>query len=430
MVDEVAGYELLDVIGAGASGTVWRARQRAADGRVVALKRVSGADATALERVAAEARILAALDHPHVVPILECVADGDGLAIAMAYASGGSLADRLSREGPLPWEAALELLAPVADALASAHRRGIVHRDVKPANVLLTSDGAPLLCDFGIAWATDVTGTPGYLDPAVLEGAAPGPLADVYALGVVAYEVVAGAQPFDEEGATATAAPACPPRLDVVLPEVSGAFAAVVAEAMAPRMADRPRDAEELAARLRACRPAPQAASVAAASTAAASTAAASAAAAPPLVRRHGQAPSVEARPDRPGVTQTFGPRPTPATPSSPRRVPWVRVSLAALLLLLVPPVLAWLLRDDTDAAWRPGTLAETPPSAAVSQVPAGSPSDRSVTASLTARTVRVPPPRIAGVNSSSTVPSATTVTFRAEPSSAVPTDACTDRRA
>ena len=148
----VGDYDLEHQIGAGASGTVWQAHRRGPVARVVALKRLRAGGSTAdLARMRREATVLTELDHPHVVRVLEVLHDGDGVAIAMQYAPGGSLADLLAERGRLGPGQVVAVAAPVADALASAHRRGVLHGDVKPANILFTSDGEPLLGDFGVA---------------------------------------------------------------------------------------------------------------------------------------------------------------------------------------------------------------------------------------------------------------------------------------
>ena len=195
----VGDYDLDHPIGAGASGTVWRAHHRGPVTRTVALKRLrAGGGADDLARLRREAMVLAELDHPHVVRVLEVIHDGDGVAVAMQFAPGGSLDDMLAERWRLEPGQVVALAAPLAEALASAHRRGVVHGDVKPANVLFTSDGEPLLGDFGVArtlgqvTSDQVTGTVEYLAPELLDGAPPDQRTDIYALGVVAeaWEVV------------------------------------------------------------------------------------------------------------------------------------------------------------------------------------------------------------------------------------------------
>ncbi|HZA76667.1 MAG TPA: serine/threonine-protein kinase [Acidimicrobiales bacterium] len=207
----VGDYELERQIGAGASGTVWRARSQGPVARVVALKRLRvGGSAADLERLRREATLLTELDHPHIVRVLEVLHDGEGggggggVALAMQLAPGGSLDDLLAERGRLAPGQVVAVAAPVADALASAHRRGILHGDVKPANVLFTSDGEPLLSDFGVArtlgrrtlTGEDISGTAEYVAPELLDGAHPDPRADIYSLGVVCYQALAGQPPY------------------------------------------------------------------------------------------------------------------------------------------------------------------------------------------------------------------------------------------
>jgi len=200
----VGGYQLETQIGAGASGTVWRAHRQGPVLQVVALKRLRGAASTPtdLARLRREATVLTELDHPHIVRVLEVLDDDEGLALAMQYAPGGSLEVLLASRGRLAPGEVVAVAAPIADALASAHRRGVVHGDVKPANILFTSDGEPLLGDFGVARTLGhltsdmITGTAHYLAPEVLDGAVPDPRTDIYALAVVCYEALAGRPPY------------------------------------------------------------------------------------------------------------------------------------------------------------------------------------------------------------------------------------------
>jgi eukaryotic-like serine/threonine-protein kinase len=185
-----AGYALDGLLGSGGSGTVHRARQLASAGRPVAIKRAhreGGPEGVDLLRT--EAEVLMRLDHPHIVKVHELIEWDGAPAVVMALAPGGSIADLLATSGPPPLEQALAIAAPVADALASAHRNGVAHGDVKPSNILLTSDGEPLLADFLLA----AGGTEGYRDPALAPDAAPTPAADVHALGVLCHELLAPA---------------------------------------------------------------------------------------------------------------------------------------------------------------------------------------------------------------------------------------------
>ena len=177
---------------------------------VVVLKRLPrGADPSQRGPSRREARILLGLDHPHVVRVLDVVDDGEGIASVTQYAPGGSLEGLLAQGRQLGPGEVVAVLAPIADACAAAHRRGIVHGDVKPANILFTSDGEPLLADFGIARLSkgpDVplapagpAGTPGYLAPEVGGGGdAPTAACDVWGLGVVGHELLTGMLPAED----------------------------------------------------------------------------------------------------------------------------------------------------------------------------------------------------------------------------------------
>lgn len=229
--------------------------------RPVAVKRVRcSAGPAEVVSLRAEAELLAALDHPHLLRVLDVVVDPPGVALVLPYLCGGSLRDLLDDRGALSPGELVALLAPVADAAGSLHRRGLVHGDLKPDNVLLTSDGDPVLADVGVARiigrpATGlvVAGTPAYLDPSVAEGSAPGPRADVYALGVVAYEALTGRLPHVGEPAEVVALAAS--RVHRPLeswPAVPEAVARVVEQALDPDPAVRPAGPVELVDALRA----------------------------------------------------------------------------------------------------------------------------------------------------------------------------------
>jgi hypothetical protein len=156
----------------------------------VALKRVA-TDGEGAARLRREAAVLASLDHPHIVRVLDVLEDGAGVALVMPLAAGGSLAALLAERGTLTGSEVAALGARLADALASAHQHGVLHLDVKPGNVLLTADGEPLLSDFGIArFAGDdnhvTAGTTGFMAPEALAGA-PSDRSDVYALAQVCW---------------------------------------------------------------------------------------------------------------------------------------------------------------------------------------------------------------------------------------------------
>ncbi|MEU4743081.1 serine/threonine-protein kinase, partial [Actinosynnema sp. NPDC023658] len=204
----VAGrYRLRGRVGAGSMGVVWEALDERLD-RVVALKQLvvpGGADPVeAVGRAAREARIAARLQHPNAVTVHDVVEDDGRPVLVMEYLPARTLADRIAR-GPLPAERVVPIGAQVASALAAAHAAGIVHRDVKPGNVLVADDGTAKITDFGIAraaWDVTVTragvlaGTPAFLSPEVARGGEPGPESDVFALGATLYAAVEGRPPF------------------------------------------------------------------------------------------------------------------------------------------------------------------------------------------------------------------------------------------
>ena len=202
----VGSYEITGHIGTGGMGEVYRARDTKL-GRDVAVKVMRHAlrlDSALGGRLQREARALAALNHPNIVTIHE-IGDADGVPfIVLEWVDGGSLADRLAAR-PLSVEEFLTVALPVADGLGAAHVRGIVHRDVKPGNVLITTDGRVKLADFGLATIADpdrdvtrtagVVGTVAYMSPEQAAGAELGPASDVYSFGVLAYELLSGARP-------------------------------------------------------------------------------------------------------------------------------------------------------------------------------------------------------------------------------------------
>src|SRR5437667_679272 len=213
----VGNYEILEEIGRGGMGVIYRARQRHSR-RVVALKRIMAYDAVSretLERFRREAEAAASLDHPNILPIYEVGHGEDGLPFSsMKYAAGGSL----QKDGPAlrsePREC-VRLMAKVARAVQYAHEHGVLHRDLKPGNILLDARGEPFVTDFGLAkWldaSTDLTrtltifGTPGYIAPEQAKGPAAKltPAADVYSLGAVLFDLFTGRPPFLGEHALA-----------------------------------------------------------------------------------------------------------------------------------------------------------------------------------------------------------------------------------
>ncbi len=203
---QVGRYRLIGILGTGGMGTVYRAHDTRLD-RVVALKFLPSylsAQPEARERFLVEARAAAALDHPNVCSIHEIGETADGRPfIAMACYEGETLKERLSR-GPLPPAEAVRIALQLARGLGAAHDRGIIHRDVKPGNVVLPADGMVRLLDFGLAKVSDVSitgpgvtpGTIAYMSPEQARGDPVDPRTDLWSLGVVLYEMLTGTRPF------------------------------------------------------------------------------------------------------------------------------------------------------------------------------------------------------------------------------------------
>jgi len=199
-------YELLEEIARGGMGVVYRATQLALE-RPVALKVIArqlADDEKFRRRFLSESRLAAQLEHPAVVPVYDAREDDGELIVAMRLIEGGDLRKLIDREGPLEPERAVHLLGQVAEALDAAHAAGIVHRDVKPHNILIEGERA-YLSDFGLAKAyaetgpgsgASIVGTVEYMAPEQWRGDRVGPAADVYALGCVLYECATGAPPF------------------------------------------------------------------------------------------------------------------------------------------------------------------------------------------------------------------------------------------
>jgi len=208
---EIAGYRIEEQIARGGMGVVYRATHLGLE-RPVALKVIARelVDRPGFrERFLRESRLAARLDHPSVIPVYDSREVDGELIVAMRLVRGGDLRRLIDREGPLPPHRALDYLAQIADALDTAHAAGIVHRDVKPHNILVEGDRA-YLSDFGLAKAVDesgaassasVVGTAQYMSPEQWRGDSIGPAADVYSLGCVLYEAITGIPPFEREEA-------------------------------------------------------------------------------------------------------------------------------------------------------------------------------------------------------------------------------------
>ncbi|MEP6954929.1 MAG: serine/threonine-protein kinase [Solirubrobacteraceae bacterium] len=251
-----AGYEVESLVGVGGIGMLYRARQLRLD-RPVALKLVEPAmarDPVIRERLRREARAVAALDHPNVVPLYEAGEQDGTVYIVTRWVEGTELGALIHREGPMEPARAARTAAQIAAALEAAHEQGLVHRDVKPSNVILTPEDHVYLTDFalvkragtaaGLTAVDQMLGTVDYVAPEQVEGSEPDARGDVYSLACVLYEALAGAAPFaGQKGGMAkmwAQVNAEPPPLRERRPEVPAALADVIARALAKAPEARP----------------------------------------------------------------------------------------------------------------------------------------------------------------------------------------------
>jgi serine/threonine-protein kinase len=248
-------YELFEVLGEGGMGTVYLARDLKHD-RKVALKTIHPelASTQVRDRFNQEIRITSHLQHPHILPLLDSGVAGETLYYVMPFVEGESLRGRLDREGKLRVDEAIRIVRDVAGAVSYAHDLGVIHRDIKPENILLTA-GRPMVADFGIARAIAVVsadrltktglalGSPSYMSPEQWGGDTPlDERSDLYSLGCVAYELLAGQPPFVGPTAHAVLVQALvdpPPSLRELRPGVPEGVERVIERALAKAPADR-----------------------------------------------------------------------------------------------------------------------------------------------------------------------------------------------
>jgi hypothetical protein len=352
-------YTLDDAIASGGMATVWRARDEVL-ARTVAVKILHphlAADDSFVTRFRREALSAARLTHPNIVAIYdtgdETGSDGtDRRYIVMELCGGGSLAEVLQTSGPLALEKTAYVGMTVCDALAYAHEAGIVHRDIKPANVLACDDGTLKVADFGIAKAAfadgdltttgSILGTVTYLSPEQLDGLEPDARSDIYSLGVLLYELVAGRPPFSADSQLAVAIKhqqETPPALRSLKVGVPRRFEAVVMKALAKDPNDRFSSAREMRTALES---APGA-----------------------------SAPTVEMRPapQARGATQAV-PSARGALASPGRLVPVILgIAVAVALAILVPTL---LFRDDTPSGGSRSERREGSPTPAAQEIEVG----------------------------------------------------------
>jgi len=249
----IGRYEVERELGRGAMGAVFLCRDPYM-GRRVAVKLMAAdllADAQFAKRFQREAQIVAALEHPCIVPVYDFGTEQDTPFIVMRHMSAGAL-DKYITQDPLPVTDAAQIVERVADALDEAHRRGIVHRDLKPGNILLDRQGQAYLGDFGLARLAAVTrsslgqnymvGTPAYMSPEQVMGDDPGPLSDNYALGVLLFELLSGRLPFEADNFMVMFRKHVDepvPDLCALNPKLSPEVGAIVRRAMAKKPAER-----------------------------------------------------------------------------------------------------------------------------------------------------------------------------------------------
>jgi serine/threonine-protein kinase len=262
---EVGGYRILEAIGQGGTSVVYRA-EHVRLGRTAALKLLTPklGESDFRDRFLRESKLAASLDHPNIVPVYDAGEVDDVLYIAMACVDGSDLKALLVEEGRLPLRRALRIVSQIASALDAAHARGLVHRDVKPANILVGRDDRALLSDFGVVkeltsgGATrtgSFVGTIEYCAPEQIEGGDVDQRADVYALACVFYECVVGTSPFHRSSDVAILNAhlhAPPPRLTKAAPDLPADLEAVLSKALSKSPLDRYGSCGEFVAAIRA----------------------------------------------------------------------------------------------------------------------------------------------------------------------------------
>jgi serine/threonine protein kinase len=262
-----ARYELGVQVGKGASGTVYEAFALSGGDRVAVkfLRDTENAELSA--RFVREGRCLERVRHPNVVQVLEVGCCGSRPYLVTEFLAGGTLRDHLARVRVLSPGEAIELAVCCLEGLTACHEAGIVHRDIKPANILFGHDRTPKIADLGVARILgtdekltrtgDLVGTPQYMSPEQIRGEKAGAASDLYSMGLVLYEMLAGRAPFlapTPFALMAMHAEAEPPLLVTLAPTVPPGIAAVVARALAKQAADRPECARAMADDLRRAR--------------------------------------------------------------------------------------------------------------------------------------------------------------------------------
>ncbi|MFO3796342.1 MAG: serine/threonine-protein kinase, partial [Anaerolineales bacterium] len=262
---KIGRYEIQGELGRGGMAIVYRAYDPVFE-REVAVKVLPShliEDPQFRKRFEREARIVAQLEHPAIVPVYDVGEDDGQLFFVMRYMSGGSLSDRL-KKGPLSLQETLSLLEHLAPALDAAHAKGIVHRDLKPANILFDASGMPYLSDFGIAKVLSgqqttltgdfIVGTPAYISPEQAQGKPIDGRSDIYSLGAILYHMLSGKPPYQADTPMSLALKHItepPPDILQVNPSLPPALAALIRKAMAKDPGERFATASEMVRALR-----------------------------------------------------------------------------------------------------------------------------------------------------------------------------------
>jgi eukaryotic-like serine/threonine-protein kinase len=444
VLSKLSRYRDISTLGSGGMATVVLAQDTLL-GRKVALKRMhTASDPSGTSRLRREALVGASINHPNLVGIYDVVTTDEGdVVIVMEYVEGENLRDALRREGRLPVNETLRILEGVAAGLDAIHQQGIVHRDVKPANILLGINGSVKLADLGIAAVSDrtritsagtVLGSFGYMAPEQLEEAPATRAIDIYALSAVAYEALSGVQARRESNPLAVAhaiATQPPPDLRRVWSAAPPAAAELLLAGMARDPAQRPRSASELVARLRAAlapqdtqrgpavtprnrkqSPAPLAAAAGAAAAGAAGAGGAGAGAAEPAREDPSRPNAARSRPDA-ARRRPVGP-PPPAAPPGARRTARALVPLA---LLAAIGVVAVILLGQGSKAPSPSTTVSHRSTTSRSRAPAA---HRATTSSSRTTPATTPAPRTQSTPTTAKTPT----TSASTPATPAPTGA------
>lgn len=268
MVDRIGRYQVVRPLGSGGMGEVFLAHDEELE-RHVALKRLLPEEDDGRRRILKEARAVARLSHPCIAQLFDVVEHDGVVHLVMEYVEGDTLASLLAR-APLPETRVREIGRQMADALAFAHERGVVHCDIKPSNVMVTQGGAVKVLDFGVARIEATTaaaakattssgrvrGTPPYTAPEVLLGETPTARSDIYSLGVTLFEALSGRRPFEgREAARLLEAASPPPSVRHLVPGVSAGMDALLARALAGPPLSRPASAGDVRGALDALTP-------------------------------------------------------------------------------------------------------------------------------------------------------------------------------